>query len=162
MTDPLTGMPLVGGSLTQREDGNKFNFQYNPQSLNSVVAASWAEQRVPGKMHPIYQYAGGLGRVLTFTLVLYSHSAGSTDVDTQVAWLESLTFPDITGNNLKDREPPRCLLFLGANKTFNVVLKEVRVVHDLFYANLNTRYATVDVTALEDEPKAVGYRDVRL
>lgn len=158
----LIGYPVVQGSIRSRKNaGDKLTFQFNPETVSVDSAAVWAKQKIPGKHHPVLQYGGGEGRVIKFQLVLHALTSGEQDLDDTIAWLTSLTYPDAQETAVASHEPPRCVLYLGYRKAFNVVVESVNTTHQAFDTRLNTRMAVVDVVALEDEPDAIGYREIR-
>ena len=62
---------IPAGSAQIQQDSALF-FQYWPQSLSDDYQVEWAEHQVPGGSHPLYQWVGGRGRVITFQAVFTS------------------------------------------------------------------------------------------
>lgn len=150
------------GSITLRTDpGDKLIFQFNPESINVSSRAVWARQTIPGKHHPVLQYGGGEGREISFTLWMNTMISGSSEIDDMIDWLISLTYPDAGASAISTHEPPRCILYMGPRHRYFVVFESADVVYDQLDLQLNTRTASVDMVAIEDQTRSIGYREVR-
>jgi len=70
---PTTSGAIPAGSdLVQRQQEEALFFQYWPQSLVDDYQVEYAEHQVPGGSHPLYQWVGGRGRVISFQAIFTS------------------------------------------------------------------------------------------
>lgn len=139
-----------------------YDFYYNPQEVEVTSGAEWVRHRIPGVHHPRLQYAAGNGRQVSMELHLYAfdplRGMVSPDVDTHISMLESLTYPDTSQDVLSNREPARMKLVLGDRGiVMNCVLTSVSTTYKMFDSDMNTVYATVQVSFEEDVVNATNH-----
>lgn len=149
------------GSLVDTVTGEVFEFTYNPASVGVTEGAEYAEMQVQGVHHPRYQYAGGKGRVLNFSLTLYGPHGGRS-VREQVNWLRSLAYPDLEIDAVPHRPPHRVILNLGQlYRRLVCVVVDTNHTWQEFTPELEPIKAEVALTLNEFKARAVGYREVR-
>lgn len=120
-------------------------FQYWPQSLTDDYQVDYAEHKIPGGSHPLYQWVGGGGRTITFEAIFTSElntmrSSGqspltaaaqaasaalasfvpsadfTTDVGAALARIRSWMLPSYdTGGRLGNTDPPKILTLVFPN-----------------------------------------------
>ncbi len=144
---------------------NAKNFYFNPEEIHFRSTASWVEHRIAGVHDPRLQYAGGEGTTIDFRLHLIrdvGKDAEPLNVDSDIRWFESLVFPAIDVQSVRHREPPRVRLMLGRGRgTYTCVVTEVDVIHRVFYSDLRTRYAELELKLIVDRVEARGWEFVR-
>ena len=156
--------PPTKGRLEHRDDpGQQLEFHFNPEQLNVRSTAAWVKHPIAGIFDPRLQYAGGEGQEIDFRLQLIHDPEGADiDIDEQIRWLESLVFPNIAGSSIAHREAPRLRLFFGDGRgAYGVVVDQVDVIQRLFYRDLRTRYAEIELKLIVDRVQARGWQDVR-
>lgn len=160
----LRGTPTAKGIMINRKNGQRKEFGFNPESVSFKTGAAWVQHAIAGVHDPRLQYGGGEGTTIEFELHLIARGTGpqdlgsSDDVDADVRWYESLTFPDVASSSIANREPPRVTLLLGeARGAMPCVVTSVSTEHRLYYADLRTRYALLSVSLIMDKVVPRGY-----
>ncbi len=122
--------------VTERGDIKKLygsipqiQFQYWPESLSDSKDSAWEERRIPGLSHPLYHWAQGGARSLSFTAIFardndpaeidegsFSTLVGggadhhlNYDIEAAIAWLRSFQLPTYT-DDLEPLPPPKLIL----------------------------------------------------
>lgn len=113
--------------------------QYWPETLEDSRASEWSSRQVPGGSHPIYQWASGGERTISFSAVFTTDHApddlnvrnedpytnklgvegpgtrrGTRDIDIRaaIAWLRYFTYPYYDPSSGFSHEPPKVILVL--------------------------------------------------
>jgi hypothetical protein len=159
-------------------DDEIFAFQYWPETLTDTEAPDYAEKKVPGASHPLYQWTGGTGRDIVFT----AHFTAEVDISTDSSFPVSLTevqllpsgrytvdvraavarlksylrgdYPDASANQAA--HPPKRLYLVLENTRLGgdrdeilVILRQAPVVYQSWFANGAPRIVEVSCTFSE-------------
>ncbi len=139
------GAGSIGGALGGGGGGGAIKFQYWPESLQDSKGSEWNPRPVPGGSHPIYQWANGGERRLSFTAAFTTDTApeesilevlgpsdpyatvalnpfsglvlGVRDLDirTAVSWLRWFTYPTYGVDNNQRVYPPAKAILVMPN-----------------------------------------------
>lgn len=114
-----TGGFLVKGVLIWKNpDGSTYStfaFPMNPESISDSVSPEWAEFRSPGQNRPLYQFAHGGAREVSFTLHFFFEDRDRRKIRDQIQVLQSLARRPLTGNSTHTAtgSPPAVNFFFG-------------------------------------------------
>lgn len=160
---------LVKGSLFVRERAIDYKFMFNPAELEVTKEVIFPKDIPAGGSNPIYNYAAGGERLITFTLYLdgdrgrsearprfakgdapkaASGDEGTADwsVMPDVNLLQSLLYPSQYGQATRDVYPYVCLFSFGqAFKAVPVIVKKADAKLLYFLADLTPTRATVSM-----------------
>jgi hypothetical protein len=154
------GMKMAGikSYLVDAETRERLEFQYNPSEIGDDKTAQYADIRIPGISHPKHQFIAGGTRRITFKLFLFK-----AEVKKQVAWLQSLLYPEHSGAMLK--LPPHRVIFIFGELYPGVVclVRNVKARYfNLFDQNsLTPQQAEVDVVLDEWVQDSINYNSIR-
>ncbi len=146
------------GYLVDVENRERLEFQYNPNEIGDDKSSHYAEVKIPGISHPKYQFVSGGIRQVSFKLSLFKG-----EIKQQVAWLQSLLYPEHSGTTLKSA-PHRVIFILGElYPGVTCIVRNVKARYfNLFDQNsLAPQQAEVDVTLEEWVDKSVSYNQIR-
>ncbi|MBI5788783.1 MAG: hypothetical protein HZA78_08025 [Candidatus Schekmanbacteria bacterium] len=146
------------GYFVDAETRERLEFQYNPSEIGDDKSSQFADIKIPGISHPKYQFVAGGARQITCKLFFFKG-----DVKKQVAWLQSLLYPEHSGTLLKSA-PHRVVFIFGELYPGIVcIVRNVKVRYfNLFDQNsLAPQQAEVDVTLDEWVETSVNYHIVR-
>lgn len=137
--------------------GGRLEFQFAPADLSDEKGVVFAKMRVPGLSHPRLQYVAGDARVLQFTVTFYR----VPDLRQRVRWLQSLQYPEHTGNAISSA-PHRVMLLFGSlfqDVVWVVPSVKVKYSHP-FTAALEPLRADVEMTLEEFIEVSRDMRDI--
>lgn len=77
---PPWGVGGIGGLSIAGGGNTAVRFQYWPESLQDSKGSEWNPRPVPGGSHPIYQWANGGERTLSFTAIFTTDTAPEESV----------------------------------------------------------------------------------
>jgi len=153
----MSGKGVVG-CLVDAENRERLEFQYNPSEIGDDKTAHYADIKIPGMSHPKYQFVAGGARQISFTLSFFKG-----EVKQQVAWLQSLLYPEHSGTMLKS--PPHRVIFILGELYPGIVciVRQVKARYfNLFDQNsLAPQQAEVDITLEEWVEGSINYGDIR-
>ncbi len=147
----------IRGYLVDVETHERLEFQYNPSEIGEDKAAHYVDIKIPGISHPKYQFVAGNSRQIAFKVFLFKG-----EVKQQVAWLQSLLYPEHSGTMLK--APPHRVIFIFGELYPGVVciVRNVKARYfNLFDNSLAPQQAEVDITLDEWVEKSINYNIVR-
>jgi len=146
------------GYLVDVENRERLEFQYNPGEVTDDKSTHYADIKIPGISHPKYQFVSGGARQITFKLAFFMG-----EVKQQVAWLQSLLYPEHSGTTLKS--PPHRVIFILGELYPGVtcIVRNVKARYfNLFDQNsLTPQQAEVDITLEEWVKISINYGDIR-
>ena len=146
------------GFLIDIENRERLEFQFNPSEIGDDKSASYADIAIPGISHPRHQYISGGGRRVTFKLSFFKG-----DVKKQVAWLQSIMYPEHSGTTLKS--PPHRVIFIFGELYSEIVciVRNVKVRYFSLFdrESLSPQQAEVDITLEEWIDESVNYNTIR-
>lgn len=175
---PETINPTTNASSFESVSRNKigatdtFVFQYFPEEVSDSHPPNYAQQEIPGGSHPLYQYVGGMERLITFTATFTSEIAEpekiddlintpsakyTVDVKAALAGLLKFKYADYKkgGQSGRTIAPPRLILVLdnmnlGRDRDeILVILKSAPVTYQSWFPDGTPRIATVDLEFAE-------------
>jgi len=150
--------PQINGYLVDVQTHERLEFQYSPSEIGDDKSAHYADIKIPGISHPKYQFVSGGARQITFTVSFFKG-----EVKQQVAWLQSLLYPEHSGTTLKS--PPHRVIFILGELYPGVtcIVRNVKARYfNLFDQNsLSPQQAEVDIVLEEWVDKSINYGDVR-
>lgn len=138
------------GFIVNNRTNEKWEFQYNPESLSVGRSAGYSELTSPGIPYPLIQYTNGASNTVNVTVLTRTEYSGQGSTTTNDArslgyFLDKL-LPNVTGSaSSMYNKPPTCYVFLGASNlmNFNAVLTDYTIDTDIFSDNLvplNSKY----------------------
>jgi hypothetical protein len=146
------------GILVDIETRERLEFQYNPNEIGDDKLTKYVDIAIPGISHPRHQYISGGGRRITFKLSFFKG-----DVKKQVAWLQSLLYPEHSGTTLKS--PPHRIIFIFGD-LYPEIVCIVRNVKTRYFSlfdqqSLAPQQAEVNVVLDEWLDESVNYQTIR-
>lgn len=150
-------------------------FQFWPESLSDAKDSAWEERRIPGLSHPLYHWASGGARTLTFTAAMARDNdpdeladadpssilAGTQDkihnydIEAAIAWLRSFQLPTYT-DDYEPLPPPKLFLVfrgmkLGLDGQAGVLcyMAGCDVTHQAWFPGGKLRYVEVALSFIE-------------
>lgn len=144
--------------LVDLETGERLIFQFNPNDITDETATAYAAIRIPGLSHPHYQFVAGEPRRISFRVDLFKGP-----VRENVAWLQSLCYPEHTGTMLTNA-PHRVMLVYGnLYPGLVAVVKQVKArFFDLFdQESLLPQHAEVSLVLEEVVTQSVDFAEIR-
>ncbi|CAM2066710.1 CIS-tube domain-containing protein [Sulfidibacter corallicola] len=145
--------------LVDIDTSERLAFQFNPNEIVDEKSTAYATIRIPGMSHPRYQFVAGEARRISVKIQLFKGP-----VRQQVAWLQSLCYPEHAGTMLKNA-PHRVMLVYGQLYPGLVcIVKQVKArFFELFdRESLLPQRAEVDLTLEEYIERSVEVMEVRL
>lgn len=144
--------------LVDIETGDYLDFQYNPHEITDDKSTSFATIKIPGMSHPRYQFVAGEARKLNFKLQFFKGP-----VRENVAWLQSLLYPEHAGTMLKNAPHKVLLIFGDLYPGVTCVVRQVKArFFNLFDRDsLLPQQAEVDLSLEEYIDESVNYAEVR-
>lgn len=151
------------------------SFQYWPESLSDTKDSAWEERRIPGLSHPLYHWAQGGPRTLSFTAVFVRDNdpleidEGSIDtlvgggadkhlnydIEAAIDWLHSFQLPSYT-DDLEPLSPPKLLMVfqgmrLGLDGDVGVMchLASMDITRQSWFPSGYQRYTEVALSFVE-------------
>jgi len=146
------------GCLVDVETRERLEFQYNPSEITDDKTAHYVDIKIPGISHPKYQFVSGGDRKINFRLTFFKG-----EVKQQVAWLQSLLYPEHSGTMLKS-PPHRVIFILGELYPGMVcIVRQVKARYfNLFDQNsLAPQQAEVDIVLEEYVEASINSSMVR-
>ena len=131
--------------LVDCETGGFLQFRFAPSVLNGEKSTTYAQQKVPGRSHPRYQFVTGEARKLTIKADLYG-----SNVVSELSFIQSLLYP--SARNGRAKTCPHAVQLLGYGSMYENVIWRVTSVKDeikLFDKSLNPIQAEVEI-AMEE------------
>jgi hypothetical protein len=148
----------IKGYLVDADNGERLEFQYNPNNISDEKSTSYAAIKIPGMSHPRYQYVAGEPRRIVFKIELFKGP-----VKQQVDWLRSLQYPEHAGSMLKNAPHRVILIFGDLYPGVTCIVQQVKARYfGLFdQTNLAPQRAEVDITLEEVVDQSVNWAEVR-
>jgi hypothetical protein len=174
----------VGATLSNTADSvqrdSTFVFQFWPTQIQDNYEVEYATKPIPGGSHPLYQWIGGSGRVISFEAVFTSEieddfafngltaltpsSRYSVNVAGAIAALRSYQYPTYReGSEIGIVEPPKRLHLVlpktnigGDRDDILCFLKSCRVTIESSFPSGAIRVATVALEFIETVQKSTG------
>ncbi len=151
----MAGMKAYLVDVKTRE---RLEFQYNPSEIGDDKGTQFADIKIPGISHPRHQYIAGENRRISFKLFFFKG-----EVKKQVAWLQSLLYPEHSGTVLKSA-PHRVVFIFG--ELYPGIVCIVRNVKARYFNlfdrdSLAPQQAEVDVTLEEWVEQSISYQTIR-
>lgn len=161
---------LTPAPHTQPNQDELFVFQYWPETLTDTEAPDYAEKKIPGGSHPLYQWTGGTGRDISFTahftaeidispasdatldqVRLLPSGRYTVDVAAAVARLKSFLRGDYSDGSLNAAAKPPKKLYLalentklgGDHEEILVILRQAPISYQSWFANGSPRVVEV-------------------
>lgn len=177
----MVNEPVAKGYFILVETGEKYPFMLNPGSLNYDKTVSYAQQALPGVSHPVYQYATGGPKPVTFDLFLDADlglpfrgkgevanalrpqkTEGTRTVQDDLDFLESLLYPTESNSRTFSRVAPSTLLFTMGTifRGFPCVLTRAPANVTRFSPKMAPLTATVSITLEEIVSRGKSRGDV--
>lgn len=123
------------GYFVETKTGFRYPFMCNPESIEDSKTVTYAQQTLPAQALPIYQYATGGPRTISFELILDGDLAlrnreasavlntlrtalpkGTRTIQPDLDYLRSLLYPSSASSSIfAEVEPPVILFSLGAH-----------------------------------------------
>jgi len=149
----------IKGYLVDVETRERLEFQYNPSEIGDGKSVQFADIKIPGISHPRHQYVAGENRRITFKLSFFKG-----DVKKQVAWLQSLLYPEHSGTALKSAPHRVVFIFEELYPGIVCIVRNVKARYfNLFDQNsLAPQRAEVDITLDEWTETSVDYQSIRV
>ena len=148
----------IKGYLVDADNGERLEFQYNPNDITDDKSTAYATIKIPGMSHPRYQYVSGEARRITFKIKFFKG-----EVKKQVDWLRSLQYPEHAGSMLKNAPHKVILIFGDLYPGVTCIIKQVKArFFNLFDRdNLLPQQAEVDIVLEEYVDQSVKWSEVR-
>lgn len=129
------------GYFRRTDTGSTLSFQFNPSSIKTSRKALFNDLAGCGSAYPTYQYIGGDGEEITFTLDYFN---STSECSRAVSFLEGLMPPKDTQAIFSP--PPVFYFSFGSSFTEKCVLEKLDRSHEDFDSDLNTKGMSVNVT----------------
>ena len=144
--------------LVDLETGERLAFQFNPSEITDEKSTAYAAIRIPGMSHPRYQFIAGEPRRVSFQIQLFKGP-----VKQNVAWLQSLCYPEHAGSMLQNTPHKVMLVYGDLYPDLIGVVRQVKARYfDLFDRdNLLPQRAEVDIAIEEVVERSVDFSEIR-
>jgi len=156
-------------------DVGPLRFQYWPESVSDSKDSAWEERRIPGLSHPLYHWAQGGARTISFTAAFARDNDPAEmgeeaaqalvgggadkllnyDIEAARDWLRSFQLPTYTGD-LSPLPPPKLILVLqgmklGLDGGLGVLchLASCDVTYQTWFPSGSLRYMEASVSFVE-------------
>lgn len=128
------------GCFKKVEGGETFMFQFNPSTIKTKRGVNYSDFQGCGSAYPNYQYSGGKGETISFTLDIISNK---DKVNESIKFMESLMPPKDT--LAKFQKPPLFYFSFGSSFTEICVLMDLDKSHEEFDEELATTSVTYNI-----------------
>lgn len=128
------------GYFKRLDNGQLLQFQFNPNSIKSARGVKYSEMQGCGSAYPTYQYTGGEGETISFSLDIIGDVNKATE---SITFLEGLMPPKNPQANFQ--VPPIVYFAFGSSFTEKCVLNGLSKSHGDFDENLGTQSVTFDI-----------------
>ena len=128
------------GYFKRVDTGAILQFQFNPSSIKTKRDVNYSEIQGCGSAYPTYQYTGGGGETISFTLDIIGDVAQSQQA---IAYLEGLMPSKSTTANFQ--VPPIFYFAFGSSFTEQCVLDGLSKSHEEFDQNLGTKSVSFSI-----------------
>lgn len=137
--------------------------QYNPDGFEENVEVSWASLTIPGLSHEPMQYTNTKNWATKLEMFFSAEGQGGSVSVLQEArkFLMSLCYPIGSAEHIDFGGPPRVLLFWPNILAMEVIIKSLKIKHELFYKTLDLRQYRADLEIVEIRDTRILGSDVR-
>lgn len=101
----------IKGVFVDAETGERYRFQYNPQTLEHGRTANYAEVKSPGQQYPLIYFVNGNAKDFDMELFLYERPARGK-INRDYEWFESF-LPKYSNKELFSRPHPILISYGG-------------------------------------------------
>lgn len=128
------------GYFKRTDTGEVFTFQFNPNTIKTSRGTNYNELSGCGSAYPNYQYVGGEGEEISFTLEIFSNWKCCTDA---MKYMNGLMPPKDTQAIFT--KPPVFYFSFGSSFTEKCILTKFDKSHEEFDSLLATTSMSIDI-----------------
>lgn len=130
----------VKGYFMRVDDKSTYKFQFNPTTLDTKRGAKYNNIQGCGSPYPVYQYSGGEGETITFTLEVFNDADKCKETINYLEGLMPSKNPTATFS-----KPPIFYFSFGNSFTEKCILTKLDKSHLLFDKNLTTTDLSIKI-----------------
>lgn len=130
----------VKGYFMRTDDKSTYKFQFNPNTLKTSRGANYNTIQGCGSPYPLYQYTGGEGEKITFTLEIFEDADKCKETINYLEGLMPSKNPTATFS-----KPPIFYFSFGNSFTEKCILTKLDKSHLLFNKDLATTDLSINI-----------------
>lgn len=140
--------------LVNTETTEELFAQYNPEGFEESIGSAWATLTIPGLSHEPMQFTNtrNWGTKLEFFFSAEGPGGSSKRLDEARKFFMQLMYPSGSAESIDLGGPPRALLFWPNVLAMEVIVKNLKIKHELFFRDLSMRQyrAELDIEEIRD------------
>jgi hypothetical protein len=144
-------------------------FIYNPNEFEDAKETDWGAGKVPGASHPVYAFAAGGERLITFDLFIDGDRQkrpsfvknGLIDISDEIRWYQSLLYP-VSYASMSGKVNPATVVFTYGSmwRSVSCIVRKANVKINYFSSGGTPIRATISMALAEVVTKSKIYSDV--